>query len=348
MPEAPVLFPYRVRPGQASILREVAYLGRRGGPLLINAPTGSGKTVATLAPLIEHAEAAGHRILYLVRTHSQEVQVLRETQAMSRRLDRPILAIGLAGRARRCFLLENVNDVKVATAEEHGKLCADRKRATEQAMKGTAPVAPPVELPENGEIDLTDLDGCPYYARVLQSDLEGLVDRSPDEAGAPARVRGVRPRGEPVRLRALEAPRPSGPPRYRAVRVLLPSPHPPLALPVDGLRAGRGRPRDRRGPQPPEPPARPGDGLVAAGVRAPRPVGAGRPWGLPAPGRAERHPVLRDRERCRRGAGPGPRPRGRCGPASRGVRGRAPDGGRGEPPTGSTRGWEPSRRGERI
>ncbi|HLN51257.1 MAG: ATP-dependent DNA helicase [Thermoplasmata archaeon] len=177
MPEAPVLFPYRVRPGQASILREVADLGRLGGPLLINAPTGSGKTVATLAPLIEHAEAEGHRILYLVRTHSQEVQVLRETQAISRRLDRPILAIGLAGRARRCFLLENVNDVKVATAEEHGKLCADRKRATEQAMKGTAPVAPPVELPENGEIDLTDLDGCPYYARVLQSDLEGLVDR---------------------------------------------------------------------------------------------------------------------------------------------------------------------------
>ena len=141
--------------------------------------------MATLAPLIEHAEAAGHRILYLVRTHAQEVQVLRETQAIGRRLDRPILAVGLAGRARRCFLLENVNDVKVATAEEHGKLCADRKRATEQALKGAAPVTPPVALPEDGEIDLTDLDGCPYYARVLQSDLEGLVDRFRSKAALP-------------------------------------------------------------------------------------------------------------------------------------------------------------------
>ncbi len=148
-----------------------------GGPLLVHAPTGSGKTVATLAPLLEHAEAADHRILYLVRTHSQEVQVLKEARAIAHRLDRPLVAVGLQGRARRCFLLENVAEVKGATAEEHGKLCADRKRATERAMAGEAPLVPPPELPEGGEIDLTDLDGCPYYARVLQGDVDELVER---------------------------------------------------------------------------------------------------------------------------------------------------------------------------
>jgi DNA excision repair protein ERCC-2 len=166
-----------VRPGQDAILREVAELTRRGGPLLINAPTGSGKTVAVLAPLLEHAEAADHKILYLVRTHSQEVQVLQETRAIAHRLEHPILAVGLAGRAKRCFLLENVAEVKGATAEEHGKLCADRKRATERAMQGEAPLVAHPDLPEGGEIDLTDLDGCPYYARVLQADLDGLVER---------------------------------------------------------------------------------------------------------------------------------------------------------------------------
>jgi DNA excision repair protein ERCC-2 len=155
----------------------VSALCARGGPLLINAPTGSGKTVATLAPLLEHAMRADHRILYLVRTHAQEVQVLHEARTIAHRLERPLLAVGLQGRAGRCFLLENVAEVKGATAEEHGKLCADRKRATERAMQGEAPLAPPTELPEGGEIDLTDLDGCPYYARVLQSDLEGLVER---------------------------------------------------------------------------------------------------------------------------------------------------------------------------
>ncbi len=143
----------------------------------MNAPTGSGKTVAVLAPMIEHAEAADHKILYLVRTHSQEVQVIQEVRAIEHRLDHPILAVGLAGRARRCFLLENVSEIKGATAEEHGKLCADRKRATERAMNGEAPLAPPPDLPEGGEIDLADLDGCPYYARVLQADLDGLAER---------------------------------------------------------------------------------------------------------------------------------------------------------------------------
>jgi DNA excision repair protein ERCC-2 len=52
-------------------------------------------------------------------------------------------------------------------------------------MRGELPVASPPELPEDGEIDLTDLDGCPYYARVLQSDFEGLVERFGAKLPAP-------------------------------------------------------------------------------------------------------------------------------------------------------------------
>ncbi len=151
----------------------------------MHAPTGSGKTVAVLAPLLEHAEREDHRILYLVRTHSQEVQILQEARTIAHRLEHPLLAIGLQGRARRCFLLESVSEVKGATAEEHGKLCADRKRATERAFRGEAPAQPAPELPEGGEIDLTDLDGCPYYARTLQTDLEAIVDRFSAKLPAP-------------------------------------------------------------------------------------------------------------------------------------------------------------------
>jgi DNA excision repair protein ERCC-2 len=145
--------------------------------LLIDAPTGSGKTVATLAPLLEHAVEADHRILYLVRTHSQEVQVLAEARAISHRLAAPLLALGLEGRQRRCLLLEGVPDMKGATAEEHGKLCADRKRATQRAFDTTGAIQPPPELPEDTSLDLTDLDGCVYYAKLLQADLETIADR---------------------------------------------------------------------------------------------------------------------------------------------------------------------------
>lgn len=135
--------------------------------------------MAALAPLIEHAVQADHRILYLVRTHAQEIQVLAEARAIAHRMDRPALAIGLQGRQRRCLLLEGVAEMKGATAEEHGKLCADRKRATQRAFDEGMPLTPPPEdlLPDGVALDLRDLDGCAYYARVLQTDLVDLTER---------------------------------------------------------------------------------------------------------------------------------------------------------------------------
>lgn len=171
------LFPYRLRPGQDSVVAAIESLTHHGGSLVINAPTGSGKTVAALAPLIEHAERENHIILYLVRTHSQEVKIVQEIRAIAHRMERPPLVVGLAGRASRCLLLANEAEIKGATAEEHGQLCADRKRATEKiTAEGGSPL-PPLEIPEGGVLDLVDLDGCAYYARVLQADLEGLEER---------------------------------------------------------------------------------------------------------------------------------------------------------------------------
>jgi len=116
-------------------------------------------------------------VLYLVRTHAQEAQVLAETRAIGARAGRPILAVGLEGRQGRCLLLESMAEMRGATAEEYGHLCGDRKRATRQSIQGGTLFTPPAELPESRSVDLTDLDGCPYYARVLQADIESLADR---------------------------------------------------------------------------------------------------------------------------------------------------------------------------
>jgi DNA excision repair protein ERCC-2 len=182
------LFPYRVRPGQDQIVEAVTDTARTGGALLVDAATGCGKTVAALAPLLGHAEAADHRVLYLVRTHAQEVQVLAEARAISRRMETPFLAVGLQGRGGRCLLLEGTAEIRGATAEEHGKLCADRKRATERSFAEGQPFVEPTELPPlpgGGPVDLTDLDGCAYYARVLQSDLEQLTERFKEKLSEP-------------------------------------------------------------------------------------------------------------------------------------------------------------------
>ena len=156
--------------------------------------------MSALAPLLEHAVQADHRIVYLVRTHAQEVQVLQEARAISHRMGQPFLALGLEGRQKRCLLLSGIAEMKGATAEEHGKLCADRKRATQRMFDEGTWLAPPTELREPGPVDLTDLDGCPYYAKVLQADLDALTDRFSQKLSSPGRVRGVLCPGEPVLL----------------------------------------------------------------------------------------------------------------------------------------------------
>ncbi|MGA7922969.1 MAG: ATP-dependent DNA helicase [Thermoplasmata archaeon] len=174
---APPLFPYRLRQGQEGIVLATTALTRSGGALAIDAPAGFGKTVAVLAPLLAHAQAANHKILYLVRTRAQELQVLHEVRAISHRLESPILATTLHGRQSRCLLLADVAEMKGATAEEHGKLCADRKRATQRLFEEGIPFDRPPELPESPAVDLTDFEGCAFFARVLQADLDEMTER---------------------------------------------------------------------------------------------------------------------------------------------------------------------------
>ncbi|MDE1821788.1 MAG: ATP-dependent DNA helicase [Euryarchaeota archaeon] len=175
-------FPYRLRPSQTAIVEAVHRHTEKGGVLLLDAPTGSGKTVSALAPLLAHGRRAGHKVLYLVRTHSQGAHVLSEVQAIARRMGSPILAVSLEGRQGRCLLLEDLTEMETATAEEFGKLCSDRKRATEKRMGaqaspgGDAPAASSTTPLPSGTLELTDLEGCPYYGRLLSSDLPTLQE----------------------------------------------------------------------------------------------------------------------------------------------------------------------------
>ncbi|MCL4324421.1 MAG: DEAD/DEAH box helicase, partial [Candidatus Thermoplasmatota archaeon] len=124
------LFPYRPRPSQVPVIREVNRISSEGGTLLLDASTGTGKTVAVLAPLLEHALAARHKVLYLVRTHAQGAQVLREVRAIKSNSGVEVLAVTLEGREGRCPLMDGWKVARGATPEELGKLCGDRKRAT--------------------------------------------------------------------------------------------------------------------------------------------------------------------------------------------------------------------------
>ena len=73
------LFPYkRWRKGQLELAKEAYKISKKGGILLVNYPTGSGKTAAVLTGTLSAALENNLRIFYLVKTKNQLVSPLNE------------------------------------------------------------------------------------------------------------------------------------------------------------------------------------------------------------------------------------------------------------------------------
>jgi DNA excision repair protein ERCC-2 len=72
------LFPYEIRPIQRKIMDSIESGMVHGEHVIIEAGTGSGKTISALAPALWYAFTNCKRVLYLTRTNSQQKQVVEE------------------------------------------------------------------------------------------------------------------------------------------------------------------------------------------------------------------------------------------------------------------------------
>ncbi|AEH23975.1 helicase C-terminal domain-containing protein [Pyrococcus yayanosii] len=79
-------FPYEsLRPNQEEFIRLVSDAVRKGKNLIVEAPTGFGKTISVLAGILPHAIAMGYKVVYLARTHKQMDRVIEELKAIGRK-----------------------------------------------------------------------------------------------------------------------------------------------------------------------------------------------------------------------------------------------------------------------
>jgi len=77
-------FPYQsLRPNQEDFIKLVDNAVRNGENLVIEAPTGFGKTISVLAGALPYAKEMGYKIIYLARTHKQMDRVIEELKAIS-------------------------------------------------------------------------------------------------------------------------------------------------------------------------------------------------------------------------------------------------------------------------
>jgi DNA excision repair protein ERCC-2 len=150
------LFPYEPRPHQLELAQAVRDTAAGRGHLVVESPTGTGKTVCALAgALAATIDDKVLRVLYLTRTNAQQRQVMLELRQLSR-LRRPVFGAGIQGRANMCFLALGDPELASATSEELSRLCADRKARTRDA-------------------GAKDPLACPHYARLLEWELPRTV-----------------------------------------------------------------------------------------------------------------------------------------------------------------------------
>ncbi len=92
---------------------------------LLEAPTGSGKTLIALISAISYARIHKAKILYLTRTNTQQENVFRDLKKLSGVLR--IKAAPIQGRQNMCLLYREISGEKDFSPESLSKFCTHRK-----------------------------------------------------------------------------------------------------------------------------------------------------------------------------------------------------------------------------
>ncbi|MBQ2485690.1 MAG: DEAD/DEAH box helicase family protein, partial [Candidatus Methanomethylophilus sp.] len=113
----PDYFPYTHRPGQAELVRLVRDCVHDGRHLVLEAGTGTGKTVTALCAALEGTANSGRKVIFLTRTKSQQRQIALEARAIADRAD--VVCIAIHGRGpATCPMMQNDRELASGTSEE--------------------------------------------------------------------------------------------------------------------------------------------------------------------------------------------------------------------------------------
>ncbi len=135
--------PYSFRGNQEETIASIKSAIENRNQIILESPTGSGKTFTSLAATLPFVIKEGLKIVYCVRTNSQQKQVIHELQQF-KKAGNSIKAVAIQGRNSLCPQQENDSELKKSNWSEKSKICKSLKL---QARAGEA--------------------GCQYYRPLL-------------------------------------------------------------------------------------------------------------------------------------------------------------------------------------
>lgn len=93
------------RPGQIELMQEVKQGMAAGRPVLVQAPTGLGKTVGVLYPVLKEALGRGQRVVYVTPKNSQH-SVAEDAVSRFQQTGARVKSLSLTAKAKICFKAE--------------------------------------------------------------------------------------------------------------------------------------------------------------------------------------------------------------------------------------------------
>ncbi len=117
-------FPYQeVRESQADLIRDVVQALEKRGHLIAHAPTGLGKTAATIAPCLKYAMENNKTVLFLTARHTQHIIAIDTVKEIKKKYGLDIMAVDIIGKQQMCLQ----GAAKIARSSDFAEFCKSLK-----------------------------------------------------------------------------------------------------------------------------------------------------------------------------------------------------------------------------
>lgn len=177
-----------LRPYQKSAIDFIIKTLGKGQDAILQAPTGSGKTLMMLISGIIYAKNNEKRVLYLTRTNSQQKNIRKEILNIQKFFG--IKAVIMQGRTNMCPMYMEMEKDRDFTPESLSRMCSSLKRKKVEHIDGGCPyfndeiknpqnvnfILDNAPSPEDLFIDFTKRGICPYESvKYAMKDAELVV-----------------------------------------------------------------------------------------------------------------------------------------------------------------------------
>jgi DNA excision repair protein ERCC-2 len=156
-------FPYEIHPWQEGILGRLS--GSTKHSMVLEAPTGSGKTVAVLYHVA--SSYPDKKIVFLTRTNSQMENILKEARNLGLKK-----VMSFLGRGEMCLYRNRESEMKSGDPEEQSQYCRALVKRAKSGLSSGCPYNTEFNhtwgesvMDQEAFIRLGDEQFCPYFAQ---------------------------------------------------------------------------------------------------------------------------------------------------------------------------------------